>query len=70
MPIDATKNTVVQIQLSYDTETGTFEARSNSLNQITTRGMLSMAVDALVKAKDTAKPAIEIAHTIPELAKA
>lgn len=55
--IDATKNTVVQITLSYDTATGAFEARSNSLNQITTRGMLSMGVDALVKAKEAA-PAI------------
>lgn len=64
--IDCTKNTVVTINLNYDTATGAFEARTNSLNQITTRGMLSMGVDALVKAKEV-KPAIEVvgADAIP-----
>ena len=57
--IDCTKGTVVTIHLSYDTATGAFEARSNSLNQITTRGMLSMAADALVKAKEKVVPKVE-----------
>jgi hypothetical protein len=61
--IDTTKPTVVKLELAYDTETGAFEVKSNSQNQITLLGMLSMA--KLGAKPPTKEPAIKVATEIP-----